>query len=134
MPRPVFKPDVTLGDLLVLAKLGSVIHEQGSASPTSDVKLELNASSTRIRNALMRVAAVLGPVEVEGKIRRTQRPSPRGRNIGGAAVLADLLIKVAQDEATDQDRLLRAIEDLVEQTDNSYQSGVFKKRVGPKRF
>jgi hypothetical protein len=134
MPRPVFEPNITLGDLLVLAKLGSVIHEQGSASPTSDLKLELAATSTRVRNALMRIAAVLGPVEVEGKGRRTQRPSPRGRNIGGAAVLADLLIRIAQDETTDQDRLLRAIEDLVEEADTSYQSGAFMKRNGPKRF
>jgi hypothetical protein len=134
MPRPVFEPDVTLGDLLVLAKLGSIIHEQGSASPTSDLKVELDASSTRIRNALMRIAAVLGPVEVPGKQRRTQRPSARGRNIGGAAVLADMLIKIAQDPETDQGRLMGAIEDLVEQTDRSHRHGAFKKRSAQKRF
>lgn len=112
--RPVFEPDVTLGDLLVLARLGAITAGDGHTFATAELKQQTEASSTRIRNAMIRIADALGPVEVEGKKRRTQRPSVRGRNIGGAAVLADLLIQVARDEDTDQERLNQEIRRLVD--------------------
>jgi len=127
MARAVFEPNVTIGDLLILAKLSSLVFEEESSKPTADLKAQINASSTRIRNALMRIAKVLGPVEIRGKQRRTQRPSARGRNIGGAAVIANLVIQIAQDPQTDQVRLLTEIQTVCDHLEKSYQSGGFKK-------
>ena len=135
MPRRVaFEPDVTLGDLLVLARLGALVHGDEAVFPTTALKQQTGASSTRIRNAMIRIANVLGPVEVDGNKRRTQRPSGKGRNFGGAAVLASMLIEIAQDEETDQDRLRHEITQLVDHLDHQRQQGAFKRSRTPPRF
>lgn len=135
MPRrPAFEPDVTLGDLLVLARLGALVNGEEKVFATAELKQQTEASNTRIRNAMLRIAEALGPVEIEGKRRRTQRPSPRGRNIGGAAVLANLLIDAARDEETDQERLRHEIRRLVDHVDRQYKQGSYKKSSEPPRF
>ncbi|GEM_PF-6176432 len=113
MTRPVFKPNLTLGDLLVLAALADATRDGKKTGVSKAVMAKTGASSTRIRNALLRIEAELGPVEYEGRMRRTHRPNPRGRNVGGAGVVADLLIKIASDPETDQTRLSREIENLI---------------------
>ncbi|MBU2302939.1 MAG: hypothetical protein KJ944_10100 [Alphaproteobacteria bacterium] len=123
-----------MGDLLVLARLGALVNGEEKVFPTSELKHETEASNTRIRNAMLRIAEVLGPVEVEGKQRRTQRPSARGRNIGGAAVLANLLIDIARDGHTDQDRLHHEIRQLVDHIDHQNKQGAFRKSSTPPRF
>ncbi len=135
MPRrPAFEPDVTLGDLLVLARLGALAHGDERVFATAELKQQTGASNTRIRNAMLRIAEALGPVEVEGKKRRTQRPNARGRNIGGAAVLANLLIEIARDDATDQDRLHHEIRQLLDHVDYQYKHGTFRKSSSTPRF
>ncbi len=135
MPRRVaFEPDVTLGDLLVLARLGALVHGDEAVFPTTALKQQTGASSTRIRNAMIRIADVLGPVEVEGKQRRTQRPSAKGRNIGGAAVLANMLIEIAQEEQTDHDRLRHEITQLIDHIDHQHKQGAFRKSSTAPRF
>lgn len=135
MPRrPAFEPDVTLGELLLLAKLGALVHGEEKLFPTAELKEQTQASNTRIRNAMLHIAEVLGPVEVEGKKRRTQRPNAKGRNIGGAAVLANLLIEIARDEQTDHDRLHHEIRQLVDHVDHQHKQGAFRKSTTPPRF
>jgi hypothetical protein len=127
MPRPVFKPNLNLGDLLVLAGLADVSRDGRKTGVSKAVMEKTGASSTRVRNALLRIEAELGPVEYEGKMRRTHRPNPRGRNVGGAAVVADLLIKIACDPDTDQTRLLREIEILIQYIRNEQRAGNYDK-------
>lgn len=135
MPRrPAFEPNVTLGDLLVLARLAALVHGDEKVFPTAELKQQTEASNTRIRNAMLRIAEVFGPVEIEGKKRRTQRPSAKGRNIGGAAVLANMLIEIAQDADTDQDRLRHEIKQLVDHVDYRRKRGEFRKSSSPPRF
>ncbi|WP_439602122.1 hypothetical protein [Devosia sp.] len=123
-----------MGDLLVLARLGALVHGDEKLFPTAELKHETEASNTRIRNAMIRIAEVLGPVEVEGKQRRTQRPSAKGRNIGGAAVLANMLIEIAQEEQTDHDRLRHEIAQLIDRLENMRKAGSFRKSRTPPRF
>ena len=56
MPRrPAFEPDVTLGDLLVLARLGALAHGDERVSTTNDSKKAHSASDIKPRtNAALR--------------------------------------------------------------------------------
>lgn len=134
MSKATFEPDVTIGDLLVLAKLSSLIYEGDSETPSADAADELGASATRIRNSMMRLAEVLGPIEIEGRGRRTQRPSPRGRNMAAAGVIADMIIKIAKSEKTDQTRLLHFLKELVEEIDARGRSGSLNVQGSSYRF
>ncbi|SMQ67407.1 hypothetical protein SAMN06295905_1559 [Devosia lucknowensis] len=127
MPRPTFKPNLNLGDLLVLADLADATQDGKKTGVSKAVMEKTGASSTRVRNALLRIESELGPVEYEGKMRRTHRPNPRGRNVGGAGVVADLLIKIASDPDTDQTRLSREIENIIHHIRRQRRAGNYSK-------
>ena len=101
---------------------------------TTELKQPIGASSTRIRNAMLRIARVLGPVELPEKRRRTQRPSPKGRNIGGAAVVANTLIELARDPATDQEPLRHEIRQFVEHLERRRRRNEFRKSTARQLF
>ena len=73
---------------MVLARLGALVHGDEAVFPTTALKQQTGASSTRIRNAMIRIADVLGPVPhgEEGECRVVIRV-PRA---GGAALSAAL--------------------------------------------
>lgn len=107
MPRNTenFEPNVTVGELLLLSRMAELFYDQQVSNPGLAVQTELNISPTRVRNALLRIAAAVGPVELEGARRRTQQPSPRSLNVGRAGQLAALVIDLSADPLVDQSKL-----------------------------
>ncbi|CAN7512329.1 hypothetical protein [Devosia sp. LjRoot3] len=126
MHRNVFKPYATLGELLVLAKVGA-FHASADKKVTTDALLkDLKASKDSVATAFRILDEAFGDVEVKDTAGRgTRQPTLRGRNIGGSAVLADLLIKIAQDPQTDQNALLVTLVDTINYVRKNYESGAF---------
>ncbi|WP_332717536.1 hypothetical protein [Pelagibacterium mangrovi] len=130
----IFEPDVSIGDLLVLARLSALYWDAGQANPGAVMSHEAKASATRIRNAMIRIARAVGPVEIEGKFRRTQIPSARGRNVGAAGVIAEAILTIATDDETDQEALRMRLNHLLMELERQYSEGAFKTLAGPTRF
>ncbi|UYO00890.1 MAG: hypothetical protein KIT02_06720 [Devosia sp.] len=125
--RPKLEPDVTLGELLLLARLAELLYDDGKAAPAGAYGSETGVSKTRIRNALLRIESALGIVEMQGAGRRTQKPNAFGRNIGSAARLVERLIYVARQHATDQDKLHLAIRTAEQGLERQWRAGDFDK-------
>jgi hypothetical protein len=125
--RPKLEPDVTLGELLLLARLAELLYDDGKAAPAGAYGAETGVSKTRIRNALLRIESALGMVEMQGAGRRTQKPSSFGRNIGSAARLFERLIDIARRDATDQDKLHLAIRTTEQGLERQWRAGGFDK-------
>lgn len=122
-----FHPNVTLGDLLVLSRLADLFYDQDVSNPGQHVQTELKVSPTRVRNALLRIDAALGSVELAGKGRRTQQPSLRGANVGMAAQLAAFIIQISEDPLVDQTRLRLETIDLLSALQKSYGEGKYNR-------
>lgn len=125
--RPTLDPDVTLGELLLLARLAELLYDEGVAGPAGVYSVEQKVSKTRVRNALMRIESGLGQVEMQGTGRRTQKPSALGRSIGSAARLMERLIEIARHDDTDQDKLHLAIKVASQEFEQRWRAGAFKK-------
>ncbi|MEQ9635972.1 MAG: hypothetical protein RLW68_07800 [Devosia marina] len=125
--RPTLEPDVTLGELLLLARLAELLYDDGIASPAGAYSVEHKVSKTRVRNALLRIESGIGQVEMQGTGRRTQKPNALGRSIGSAARLMDRLIEIARNDATDQDKLHLAIKAASQEFEQRWRAGAFKK-------
>lgn len=126
MHRNTFEPYATLGELLMLAKVGAV-HASADTKVTTDALLkDLKVSRESVATAFRVLGEAFGDVEIKDSAGRgTRQPTLRGRNIGGAAVLADLLIKIAQDPHTDQNTLLTSLVDMVSYVRKNYETGAF---------
>lgn len=125
--RPTLEPDVTLGELLLLARLSELLYEEGIAAPAGAYGAEFGISKTRVRNALIRIESGLGRVEMQGAGRRTQKPNSIGRSIGSAARLVERLIEIARRDTTDQDKLHMAIRNAAQEFDRQWRAGNFDK-------
>ena len=134
MPRKSFEPNVKLGDLLMLAKLGALHQEHGGKPPSRTLNKELNGTRSMISTALSKISETFGTVEVPGEENRTLTPSLFGRNIGGAAVVAELIIEIAMNPDTDQERVRVKIEDLIGETRKDYEAGKFKESKEKNKF
>lgn len=132
--QPIFEPDVSIGDLLALARMSVLYWDRGESNPGAALQAETRASPTRIRNTLIRIAKAAGPVEVEGRARRTQIPNARGRNAGAAGVIAKKILDIASDEATDQDALRIKLTHILDELERQYGAGEFKASSEPARF
>ena len=132
--QTIFEPGVSIGDLLVLARLSVLYWDAGQANPGTALSAESKVSATRIRNAMMRIGHAVGPVEIEGKSRRTQIPSARGRNVGAAGVIAEAILAIATDDETDQDALRFKLNHVLRELERQYSEGEFKTSSGPRRF
>ena len=132
--QTIFEPDVSIGDLLVLARLSALYWDTGRTNPGAALSEEAKVSATRIRNTMIRIAHAVGPVEIEGKSRRTQIPSARGRNVGAAGVIAEAILTIAADDETDQDALRFKLNHFLKELERQYNSGEFKTTSGPTRF
>lgn len=108
-----FEPNVTLGELLLLSRMAELFYDKHVSNPGLAVQSELNISPTRVRNAMIAIAAAVGPVELEGASRRTQQPSPRGLSVGKTGQLAALLIDMSADPLVDQSKLRLEIENVL---------------------
>jgi|TARA_A100001391_G_scaffold139005_3_gene97300 hypothetical protein len=132
--QTIYEPDVSIGDLLVLARLSALYWDAGKANPGTALSEESKVSATRIRNTMMRIVHAVGPVEIEGKSRRTQIPSARGRNVGAAGVIAEAILTIATDDETDQEALRMRLNHLLMELERQYSEGAFKTLAGPTRF
>lgn len=120
------EPDIKLSDLLLLAKLGALFESHGTKLSQGDVARELDVTKDRIRNALDRMKAALVDVEDEHATPRNFKPTSQGRNIGGAGVLANLLIEISTDKDTDQERLMLNVKTIIDRTQADYEAGHFR--------
>lgn len=125
--RPKLDPDVTLGELLLLARLAELLYDEGVAAPAGAYGVEQKVSKTRVRNALLRIESGLGGVEMPSAGRRTQKPNAFGRSVGAAARLMERLIEIARDDGTDQDRLHLAIKSISSDFLRRWRAGEFEK-------
>ena len=120
--RTPFEPDVTLGELLLLAEM-TQLYKDGFGSPAAELARRTKHTPTAINRALLRIKDALGDVEFEGQTRRTLRPNPTGQNVGAAAFLANFLIRMAIDPEIDQSKLAVMIAELTVEAQRRSQAG-----------
>ena len=119
-----WKPDVTLGELLMLQELAVLAYDEQDPDPRSKMVQRHDIPLDTVESSMSRVEQALGVVEDGGADGRPVKPTPGARNIGEAAYLADFLIMLARHENVDQEKLRGLIAEFFTEADSRMDSGL----------
>lgn len=101
-PRTKLKPDVTIGELLLLSQLVEAQVRNPKKSPSVQLQVKHGYSRDAVGGALKRIGEAVGPVEILDNGKRTYLTTDLGRNVGSIGWIANKLMEMAAAPDADQ--------------------------------
>ena len=110
--RTKFDPDVTIGELLLLLKLGEIQREAGVEGAFAKFREQTGQSRDTVRSTFARIQDAAGGLDITSSESGRIRVTDFGHNVARIGWIADALINVAKDPATDQSKFLDLIDGI----------------------
>jgi hypothetical protein len=107
-----FDPDVTVGELLFLLKLGEIQREGGVQGAFAKFRDQTGQSRDTVRSTFARIQDAVGGLDIASKDGGRIGISDFGHNVGRIGWIANALINIAKDPATDQTKLLQLVDGI----------------------
>lgn len=129
--RTKFGPDVTIGELLFLLKLGEIQHEAGLKEASAKFRDQTGQSRDTVRSTFARIQDAVGGVDITSNKGGRMGITDFGHNVGRIGWIADGLLRLAMLPSTDQSKLLDFIDALRVDMVRRFEAGEFETDAVP---